>query len=136
MMHLRSLALLVAVGVVTIASVTAAQENPPAGAFKAVHLVNFTPEQVAVVQAWMTDINAVLQKAGHKDVRYRLYKVTGKQVGRYEFMWESSWPSGDVYTKVHTSPDWKAVADKHPGLEALMKDEIYNRYVEVMPGKR
>lgn len=135
MTHLRSLALVVAVAVVTVAS-AAAQEKPPAGAFKAVHLVNLTPQEIATVQAWMTDINAVLQKAGHRDIRYRLYKVTGKQAGKYEFLWESAWPSGEVYTKIHNSPEWKIVADKHSAVNALMKDEIYNRYVEVMPGKR
>jgi hypothetical protein len=135
MTNLKSLALVVAVAVMTIVPV-AAQENPPAGAFKAVHLVSFTPQQVALILAWMTDMNAVLEKAGHKDIRYRLYKVIGKQAGKYDFMWESSWPSGEVYTKVHSEPEWKAVADKHPGVNALMKDEIYNRYVEVLPEKR
>lgn len=135
MTHLRSLALVFVLAVMAVASATA-QENPPTGAFKAVHLVNFTPEQVAVVHAWMTDINSVLEKAGHRDIRYRLYKVIGKQAGKYEFMWESSWPSGDVYTKVHNSPEWKGLADKHAAMDALMKDEIYNRYVEVVPEKR
>jgi hypothetical protein len=108
-----------------------AQEAPPTEAFKAVHLTTFTPQQVAALQAWMRDINAAIEKAGHKDVRYRLYKVTGKQSGRYEYLWESSWPSGQVYKAVHDSPEWKAVGSKHPGLDQLLKDEIYNRYVEV-----
>lgn len=108
-----------------------AQEAPPAEAFKAVHLTTFTPQQVATLQAWMRDINAAIEKAGHKDVRYRLYKVTGKQSGKYEYLWESSWPSGQVYKVVHDSPEWKAAASKHAGLDQLLKDEIYNRYVEV-----
>lgn len=108
-----------------------AQEAPPAEAFKAVHLTTLTAQQVAALQAWMRDINAAIERAGHKDVRYRLYKVTGKQSGKYEYLWESSWPSGQVYKVVHDSPEWKAVASKHTGLEGLMKDEIYNRYVEV-----
>ena len=108
-----------------------AQEAPPTEAFKAVHLTTLTPQQVAALQAWMRDINAAIEKAGHKDVRYRLYKVTGKQSGRYEYLWESSWPSGQVYKAVHDSPEWKAVGAKHPGLDQLLKDEIYNRYVEV-----
>ena len=109
-----------------------AQEAPPAEAFKAVHLTTMTPAQLAALQAWMRDINAAIEKAGHKDVRYRLYKVTGKQSGKYEYLWESSWPSGQVYKVVHDSPEWKAVASKYPGLEQLLKDDdVYNRYVEV-----
>jgi hypothetical protein len=130
MTHLRSLALVVPLLVWTFAPV-AAQDPPPAGAFRAVHLVNLTPQQVAALQGWMADINAVINKAGRKDVRYRLYKVTGKQAGPYEYMWESSWPSGDVYRKIHDDPGWKAVADKHPSVNELLKDEIYNRYIEV-----
>ena len=109
-----------------------AQEAPPTEAFKAVHLTTMTPPQVAALQAWMKDINAAIAKAGHKDVRYRLYKVTGKQSGKYDYLWESSWPSGQVYKVVHDSPEWKAVGSKHPGLEQLLKDDdVYNRYVEV-----
>ena len=130
MTHLRSLALLVALLVVTFVPV-AAQEPAPAGAFRAVHLTNLTRQQVSVLQAWMADMNAAIDKTGHKDVRYRLYRVTGKQAGPYEYMWESSWPSGEVYRKIHENPAWKAVADKHPDVTALLKDEIYNRYVEV-----
>jgi hypothetical protein len=84
----------------------------------------------------MADLNAVMAKAGHMEIRYRLYKVTGKQTGKYEYMWESSWPSGEVYTKIHNSPEWRAVAERHRGLDAVMKDEIYNRYLEVTPEGR
>lgn len=134
MKHLRFFALSVflATTIVTVA----AQEPPPAGAFRAVHLVSLTPQQVAALQAWMADMNAVIAKAGHKEVRYRVYKVTGKQSGKYDFMWESVWPSGDVYLKIHNLPEWKSVADRHPGVNELTKDEIYNRYVEVTPAKR
>lgn len=134
-MSLRASTLAAAVlGMVVVSA--AAQEPPPAQAFKAVHLANLTPQQVAALQAWMADMNAVIAKAGHKEIRYRLYKVTGTQSGRYEFIWESAWPSGEVYTKIHNRPEWKAVADRHPGLDGVMRDEIYNRYVEVMPEKR
>jgi hypothetical protein len=127
---------LAAIALAMIVISATAQEAPPAGAFKAVHVTNLTPEQVASLQAWMADMNAVIARAGHPDVRYRLFKITGTQAGKYEYMWESSWPSGDVYTKVHNTPEWRAVAERHPGLDGLMKDEIYNRYVEVSAEKR
>jgi hypothetical protein len=130
MAYFRSLTL-AAVVVGAMATSAAAQEPPPSGPFKAVHIVNLTPQQVATLQAWMADMNAAIAKAGHKDVRYRLYKVIGKQSGQYEFMWESEWPSGEVYQKVHSRPEWKTIGSKYPGLAELTKDEIYNRYVEV-----
>ena len=121
--------------VVGATATAAAQEPPPAGAFKAVHTVNLSEQQVTTLQAWMADMNAAIAKAGYKDVRYRLYKVIGKQAGPYAFMWESEWPSGDVYQKVHALPEWKAIGSRYPGLSELTKDEIYNRYVEVGAGR-
>ena len=132
MAYLRILVLAaVVIGTTSIGAV--AQEPPPAGPFRAVHLVSLTPPQVATLQAWMAEMNAFIEKAGHKEVRYRLFKVTGKQAGRYEFMWESSWPGADVYQKIHSQAEWKAIGSKYPGLSELLKDEIYNRYVEVSP---
>ena len=130
MAYVRSLTL-AALVVGALATNAAAQEPPPSGAFKAVHIVNLTPQQVTTLQSWMADMNAAIAKAGHKEVRYRLFKVTGKQAGRHEFMWESEWPSGAVYEKVHALPEWKTIGGKYPGLSELTKDEIYNRYVEV-----
>lgn len=135
MPHIARLTLTLALCATTVASV-AAQDAPPAGAFRAVHLVSFTPREVALLQEWIADMNATIAKLGHKEVRYRLFKVTGKQSGKYDFMWESSWPSGDVYNTIHRSPEWKAVAGRHPGLDAITKDEIYNRYVELTSDRR
>ena len=134
MAYLRIL-VLVALVVGTASIGTVAQEPVPAGPFRAVHLVSLTPQQVATLQAWMADMNAFIEKAGHKDVRYRLFKVVGKQAGKYDFMWESSWPSGEVYEKIHRLPEWKTIGSRHPGIGELVKDEIYNRYVEVSPSR-
>jgi hypothetical protein len=107
------------------------QDATPKGAFKAVHLVNLkTPADVATLQAAIADMNTAVAKAGAKDVRYRLYKVTGTQAGIQAYMWESSWPSGEVYDKVHKSAEWLAATTKHP-LDAVATDQIYNRYIEV-----
>ena len=136
MRHLRSLAFAAAL-LTTVSSTPAAQEAPPSGPFRAIHLVSLTPQQVTGLLAWMADMNAVIEKAGHKEARYRLYKVTGKQAGKYEFMWESWWPSGEVYAKIHNLPEWRTVAEKHSAaLTDLTKDEVYNRYVEVAPQRR
>ena len=113
-----------------------AQEPRPTEAFKAVHLVTLTPAQEATVLAALADVNASVAQAGHPDIRYRLYKVTGRQAGNFSHMWESSWPSGAVYDQVHQSPSFQAATKKHPQLEELMKTDIYNRYVEVASEKR
>jgi hypothetical protein len=128
--YLRSLVLL-AVVLGMAASGAVAQEPPPSGPFRAVHLVSLTPQQVTTLQAWMAEMNAFIDKTGHKDVRYRLFRVVGKQAGKYDFMWESSWPSGAVYQKIHSMPEWKEIGGKHPEVSEVLKDEIYNRYVEV-----
>lgn len=132
---LRSFTLVAALLATTVMT-AAAQEPLPSAPFKAVHLVSLTPQQVATLQAWMADINGVMEKAGHKEARYRLYKVIGKQSGKYDYMWESSWPSGAVYSKIHNSPEWRSIGEKHAAVRELTKDEIYNRYVEVLPDKR
>ena len=121
---------------IAAAATALAQEAPPKQAFKAVHIVTLTDAQAATVQAALADLNAAVAKAGHADIRYRLYKVYGQQSGPYNYLWESVWPSGDVYQKVHDNPEWQAALKRHPELETLMKGELYNRFVEVMPMKR
>ena len=113
-----------------------AQESRPKEAFKAVHLVTLTPAQEATLLAALADVNASVAQAGHPDIRYRLYKVSGKQVGNFSHLWESSWPSGAVYDQVHESPAFQAATKKHPQLAELMKTDTYNRYVEVTTEKR
>jgi hypothetical protein len=113
-----------------------AQEPPPKEAFKAVHLVTLTPAQESKLLTAFVDMNAVFAQAGHPEIRYQLYKVTGKQVGNHSYMWESSWPSGAVYDELHKSSAFQAATKKHPEIEELMKNEVYNRYVEVTTAKR
>jgi hypothetical protein len=108
-----------------------AQEPAPKEAFKTVHLVTLTADEVSTLLAALADLNAAVAQAGHPEIRYRLYKVAGKQAGNYNCMWETSWPGGAVYDAVHTSPAFQAVMKKHPGVEALRKNETYNRFVEV-----
>lgn len=114
-----------------------AQDAPPPGPFKAVHLVNLkSPDDVAALQAAIADMNKVVARMAQSSIRYRLYKVAGKQAGTYAYMWESSWPSGDVYEKVHKSTEWTSAMTKHPKMEAILKEEVYNRYVEVTPATK
>ena len=81
-------------------------------------------------------MNAVLARAGHSEIRYRLYKVVGKQSGDHAYMWESSWPSGAVYDDIHKNPAFLAAVQKHPIIDRSRKNEVYNRYVEVTSSTR
>lgn len=122
---------------VTLGASALAQEAPPGGPFRAVHLVDLkSPAQVAQLQAALDDMNRAIAAAGFPNIRYRLYKVVGKQNGNYNYLWESSWPSGDVYNEVHKNEAWLAATKRHPEIDVLMKDEVYNRYVEVAPAKK
>jgi hypothetical protein len=114
----------------------AAQEPTPKGTFKTVHLVTLGPAEEATLTAALAEINAAVAKAGHPQIRYRLYKVTGKQAGNYNYMWEATFPSGAVYDAVHKSPAFEAAVKKHPEIDQLRKKEVYNRYVEVTPASR
>ena len=118
------------------ATPAAAQEAPPSSAFRAIHLMELTDSEAETVQTALADFNSVLAKMGYADIRYRLYKVFGPQAGRYNYLWESVWPSGQIYQKVHDSAEWVSVAERNSALNALMKDELYNRFVEVAPLKR
>ena len=131
-LHMTCLAALL---VSALATVLQAQEPTPKEPFKTVHLVNLTSADVATLQAALADLNAAMAKAGHPEIRYRVFRVVGKQMGSYNYLWESSWPSGAVYDQVHKDPAYMAATTKHPEVERLMKNEIYNRYVEVTSGK-
>ena len=126
------LALLAALG----AAVAFGQEPPPDKPFKAVHLVNLASasEEAALITA-LADMNQAVTKAGQPSIRYRLWKVAGQQKGSHAYLWESSWPGRAVYEAVHNHAEWVAAAKRHPEMEKIMKDEVYNRYVEVM-GKK
>jgi quinol monooxygenase YgiN len=113
-----------------------AQDRAPTEAFKAVHLVTLTSADVATLLGALEAVNAAVAEAGHPEVRYRLFEVVGKQTGNHNYMWESSWPSVAVYDRVHQGPAFQAATKKHPDMERLMKDEVYNRYVEVSTVKR
>jgi len=128
----RSHSILVLLGLVTILGMAPnSQQSAPHEAFKAVHLVNLTADDVTMFLSAIADVNAVLADAGHPEIRYRLYKAVGKQSGDYSYLWESSWPSGTVYDDLHKNAAFLLTLKKHPIVERLMKNEVYNRYVEV-----
>jgi hypothetical protein len=131
---LLRLTICAAIGLVS--AVAQNQDPPPNQPFQAVHLINLrsADEQKAFLAA-LTDINAAIAKAGCAKCAYHLWKVIGTQAGDYNYLWISSWPGGEVYIKVHNAAEYQAAIGKHPEMEAVMNAQIYNRYVEVTPGK-
>src|SRR5689334_6481995 len=85
----------------------AAQDTPPDGPFKTVHLVTLNPDQQAKLSRAITEINGILAKAGYPNARYRLYKVSGKQHGQYSHLWEASWSGRAEYEKIHKLPAYQ-----------------------------
>ena len=117
-------------------SAALAQGAPPSAPFKAVHLVTLNDAQATTLLTALTDLNAAVAKTGHPEIRYRLFKVTGQQAGTFNYLWESSWPSREIYQKVHDDSTYKAAIARYPNLQDLMREQVYNRYVEVTPAKK
>ena len=112
------------------------QDTPPNQPFQAVHLIKVpSPDAEKTLLAVLTDINKAIVKGGCPKCEYHLWKVFGTQAGDYNYLWMSSWPGRDVYVKVHNSADYQGAFNKHPELEKIMDTQVYNRYVEVVPGK-
>ena len=128
------LTLCAAIGLVS--AVAQNDDPPPNQPFQTVHLINLrSADTEKAFVAALTDINAAIAKAGCAKCEYHLWKVVGTQAGNYNYLWTSSWPGRDVYVKVHNSDVYQAAINKHHELEAVMNAQIYNRYVEVTPGK-
>src|ERR1700693_5972693 len=92
---------------VVLASALAQNDDaPPDQPFQAVHLINVpSADAEKALLATLADINAAITKAGCAKCSYHLWKIYGTQSGGYNYLWTSSWPGGDVYTKVHQSSD-------------------------------
>ena len=117
---------------------TLAQNNdePPNQPFQAVHLIKIPTDDAAkAFAAALNDINAAITKAGCRTCIYHLWKVYGTQAGDYNYLWTSTWPSRDVYNKVHSDTGYQAAISRHQDLNLAQDTQIYNRYVEVTSGK-
>ena len=123
---IRTLACLVIISVCAVG-----QEPPPQGPFKTVHLVRLDATQEAKLSRSLAQFNQALAKAGYPKAQYRLYKVAGKQQGEYTHLWESSWSGRAEYEKIHNLPAYQEANALLKDLEPLMKNEVYNRYVEI-----
>jgi hypothetical protein len=112
-----------------------AQDQPPEGPFKTVHLVTLDAAQEAKLTGTLAQFNAAIAKAGYPNAQYRLYKIAGKQQGPYSHLWEASWSGRAEYEKIHNLPVYQEASSLLKDLNAFMNDEAYNRFVEI-PTKR
>jgi len=115
-----------------------ATESPqvPAGNFTSLslHLFNLpSAEAEAQLLGMFDDFNAAIDKAGHPETRYGLWKVTGEQTGDYAYVSGSLWADRAVYDAVHEHAEYKAVMETHQeAFENLIPEEVYNRYERLM----
>jgi len=116
-----------------IATSAAAEQTvpPPVGPFKVVHLMNMTPDQEARYLAYIKDANQVMARLGCPTCAYHVYKVGAPSGGKYNHMTASDWPGRDMFVKVHTADDYKALGQKHPVRDEVEKTQFYDRFVEV-----
>lgn len=82
----------------------------------------------------LKETNQLLATLGHSSVKYRLWKVSGTQAGAYSFLWDSQWPDRATYDEVHQDSSYKMLMDRYRAFfDEILKDEIYNHYVELQP---
>jgi len=127
----RAGGLRIALCLALIVTGTLAQEPAPEMPFKTVHLLSLDAALEAKTQAAVADLNQAVVRAGFPKSPYRLYKVHGKQQGNYSHLWEGTWAGRAEYDKIHNHPEWKAAVARHKGLGDILKDQIYNRFVEI-----
>ena len=108
-----------------------AQEQSTDRPFKTIHLVTLDSAQEAKLTGTIVQFNAAIVKAGFPNAQYRLYKVEGKQQGQYSHLWEASWSGRAEYEKIHSLPVYQEASAALKNLMPLMKDEVYNRFVEI-----
>ena len=104
-------------------------------AFRTVHLFNFGSEQEEKrLLAVLGEFNQLFAKMGHPNIRYRLWRVQGQQAGEFAYLHESTWPDLATYDSVHKDAAYVKLLDKHlPFLRQVLKNEVYNRYLEIGP---
>ncbi|HZZ38301.1 MAG TPA: hypothetical protein VFE06_04155 [Acidobacteriaceae bacterium] len=130
-MRYATLRLLFCAGL-TLSAALAQNMDVPNEPFQAVHLMVLkSADAEAPIMTMMADFNRAIAKAGCPKCIYHLWKANTDTNGVRNYLWISSWPGRDVYVKIHTSAEYKAVDQKHPDADKLIEKEIYGRYLEM-----
>lgn len=126
-------------GLVTALASAQDQPAPPSQPFQTVHFYKIDdqqPEVAAKLKTAYDDINKAISKAGCKRCVYHLWKAYGQADHGYNYVQVSWWPGREVYEKIHKDPGFLAAYQKSgKDLEGIVKEEVYNRMVEIIPGK-
>jgi hypothetical protein len=116
------------------AGYTTGQTAEKGPALKSLHLLNLpdgmTEEDLAGV---LTKANGAIHGEGHHMAGYRLWKVTGEQVGDYAYMSEGNWPNQEAYDAIHENEAYVAAVEGFD-YDAIRPVQVYNRYVEIPTG--
>jgi hypothetical protein len=108
--------------------------SPPAGpAYRTIHTFSLkSAQEEKQLISTLGELNGVLAKLGFSKVRYRLWKIQGAAEGLSGYMYESTWPSLEVYDRVHKQAAYRKVLEKNlPFLREVLKNEIYDKLVEL-----
>ena len=135
----KHLAVLISVIVLPLGSATAflaAAAPPKEPAYKTVHV--FTPNSVhdeKLLLSLLGELNAVVSRLGAPGVRYRLWKDVGTDGDKAELMYESTWPSREVYDRVHKDKEYVSLLQKYlPFLRQVLKGEVYTGWLGTETG--
>lgn len=107
---------------------------PPIGPFHAVHMLRVDPRQTnaeKMVLAAVSDMNKAIVKAGCSECIYHLWRVSGTQNGRYNYLQISNWPGGAVYERIHSSASYRAASKEWLELRSVVQEEVYDRFEEI-----
>lgn len=106
-------------------------------AYRTVHTFSLPSAQdEAKLLSVLEEFNQVIARLGAREARYRLWKIQGAEAGLSGYMYESTWPSLEVYDRVHGEAAYKKVLEKNlPFLREILKNEIYDKVVELGPKK-
>ena len=113
--NIFTIAICILIAGIAAFSVSAANEpDSEKTAFKALHMVNLNSvADEAEFIGILNDLNAVIKELGHPEIRYTVCKEMGRREGRYQYLFESTWPDIETYQKIHDDPKYKEVSKKH-----------------------
>jgi hypothetical protein len=135
----KHLAVLLSVIILPLGSATAflsAAAPPKEPAYKTVHM--FTPGSIhdeKLLLSLLEEFNATVARLGAPGVRYRLWRAVGTEGDKAELMYESTWPSREVYDRVHKEKEYVSLLQKYlPFLRQVLKGEVYTGWLGTETG--
>ena len=109
------------------------EESTGSEVFKAVHLINLRVETSEVeLLKILNEFNEVIVELGYPNIKCQLWKERSDRQGKYKYIFESTWPSQEIYDKIHNSDIFKKTAKKYKKKYGeVITEDIYNRYISL-----